>query len=195
MQIYLQWVPHDGTTMNGIKLNHIYQSQITILCQVNVSSLFADCYHWVNVISLGLAQSLPIQRHLLYCFGKETVCKLRPLLYCYNLNEKNMKNVWTHGLLVVSPIALITSWTMATCLKKLRASNTSTDVHVSLLIVENVQLKFSQSKYFFSVFLKCHEKCFDRNLKIFFSGFRGTNVALSVFFVTQMKFCQNLFLN
>ncbi len=55
----------NGITVNGIKLNQIYQSQITLLYLRYVSSSFVGCYHSVIVISLGLAQSEPIKGPLL----------------------------------------------------------------------------------------------------------------------------------
>jgi hypothetical protein len=54
-----------GSQLKGIKLNQIYQSQITILYLMYASNSFTNCYHSVNEISLGLAQNDPIKWRLL----------------------------------------------------------------------------------------------------------------------------------
>jgi len=51
---------------NGIKLTQIYQSQLTMSYLMFVSRSFSYCYQLVNVISLGLAQRVPIKLCLLY---------------------------------------------------------------------------------------------------------------------------------
>ncbi len=51
---------------NGFKLNQIYQYQITIFYLNYAPSSFAYKYLSVNGISLGLAQSDPIKRRLLF---------------------------------------------------------------------------------------------------------------------------------
>ena len=53
--------------VNGIKLNQIYQYQITLFYLMCVSSSFAYKYHLVNGVSLGLAESDPTNWRLLYC--------------------------------------------------------------------------------------------------------------------------------
>ncbi len=44
---------------------------------MNVSSSFAYCYHLVNGIRLGLAQSDPIKRRLLYINYKSIIINLK----------------------------------------------------------------------------------------------------------------------
>jgi hypothetical protein len=61
---YLQWAPLYGITVNGITLKQVYQSQITLLYLMYVSSSFPYCDQSVNVISLDLTQNDPIRRHL-----------------------------------------------------------------------------------------------------------------------------------
>jgi hypothetical protein len=56
---------YSAITVNGIKLNLIYQSQITLLNLVYASSLFAYCYLLVNAISSGFAKIDPNKQHLL----------------------------------------------------------------------------------------------------------------------------------
>ncbi len=52
--------------IKGIKLNQVYQSQNIIFYPMCASSSYCYCYQLVNSISLGLAQSDPIKRRLLY---------------------------------------------------------------------------------------------------------------------------------
>jgi len=62
---YLSRCHFMGSQLKGIKLNQIYQSQITILYLMYASNSFTNCYHSVNEISLGLAQNDPIKWRLL----------------------------------------------------------------------------------------------------------------------------------
>jgi hypothetical protein len=61
----LQWASLNVITVNVIELNQYYQSQITLLYLKCASSSFGRCYHSMNVISYGLAQSDHIKLRLL----------------------------------------------------------------------------------------------------------------------------------
>jgi hypothetical protein len=52
--------------VNIIKLNQIYQSQISIIYLMCVPSSFSYCYHSANETISAVAQSDPIKRRLLY---------------------------------------------------------------------------------------------------------------------------------
>ncbi len=78
----LQWVPLNGITVNGI--NRSMESSITIFLNlVYVSSSFAYFYHLVNGISLGLGQSDPIKRRLVFQYNlpKQKNCNFRNLKF------------------------------------------------------------------------------------------------------------------
>ncbi len=60
----LMWSRLMELSVNEIKMNQMYQSLISLLFILHVSSSFAYCYHPVNVISLGLAQCDPFKWRL-----------------------------------------------------------------------------------------------------------------------------------
>jgi hypothetical protein len=68
MNAKIKWVLLNKITVNGIKLNQIYKSQITQLFLLCVSSS-SYCYQSVYAISLGLAQSDLMKQPLLYFFN------------------------------------------------------------------------------------------------------------------------------